>query len=491
VTKNDAAVVAKAAIWRRSGWLPEALHSAQLVVLGFLGVIFIGTLLLSLPAASRTAEPVSLLNALFTATSATCVTGLTVVDTGSRYSLFGQAVILCCIQIGGIGLMTFTTVFMVATGRRMAIADRIAIQESFYHSPTGRVSTLIFYILGATLVTEALGAAVLAGWWWYNGLYNSVAEALYAGIFHSISAFCNAGFALFPDNAMKFQSDPFVLFVFSALIISGGLGFLVGLDVKEFLQQRYFSKLWRRQVRERVEAIRPRPRVTLHTKFVVTMTLALLVIGSISYYGLEREGAFRNMSPGAALLNAVFCSVTARTAGFNAIDYTQLGGPALMCTMVLMFIGASPGSTGGGVKTSTFGLLLTYALFRWRGHAVPHAFSRSIPAETVERATSIAIAGVAIVIVAGSFLMGVEATGTHDPAASQARFLPVIFETFSAFGTVGLSMNYSSNLTPVGKLVICALMFVGRVGPLTLALAIGSKARRVKFAYAEENVMIG
>jgi trk system potassium uptake protein TrkH len=453
-------------------------------------VILTGTVLLWLPAASATGEPIGLIDAFFTATSATCVTGLAVFDTGERFTTFGQLVILTCIQIGGLGLMTFTTVLLVATGRRLAIADRIAIQESFHHSPTGQLRKLIVYIVSATLLTELIGALALAWRWLAQGVYATPSAALYSGIFHSVSAFCNAGFALFPDNVTRFRTDPLSVGVITALIIAGGVGFLVGLDVKEYVQQRWFRGLWSRPVRARVEAIRPRPRLSLHTKFVLSITAALLLIGTISYYGLERSGVLAGMSEGDAWLNAWFCSVTARTAGFNTVDYGRLSGPALLCTMVLMFIGASPGSAGGGVKTSTFGLLLVYALYRWRGHEGPHAFGRSIPQDTLDRASSVVIAGGAVVILAASFLMSTEAR-TLDPRESQAKFLPVLFETFSAFGTVGLSMGITGKLTAAGKVILSLVMFIGRIGPVTMALAMGVPRIRSRYRYAEENVMVG
>ena len=317
-----------------------------------------------------------------------------------------------------------------------------------------------------------------------------MAEAAYSGIFHAISAFCNAGFSLYPDSLVRFQTDPVVIAIVSALVIAGGLGFLVGLDVKEYLQQSLFKSLWPARVRERIEAVRPRPRLSLHTKMVLAMTSSLLAIGTVSYYGLERMGVLREMPAADALVNAWFCSVTARTAGFNTIDYANLGGPALLCTMVLMFIGASPGSAGGGVKTSTFGLLLIYAVYRWRGHGAPHAFRRSIPQETLDRASAVVVAAVGFVIIAGSFLMATEARST-DPLESQSRFLPVLFETFSGFGTVGLSMGITGGLTTAGKLVLCIVMFVGRVGPLTAALAVATRRRRPRISYAEENIMVG
>jgi trk system potassium uptake protein TrkH len=341
-----------------------------------------------------------------------------------------------------------------------------------------------------TVITEAIGAVVLAAQFWRSGKMATFADAAYSAIFHAISAFCNAGFSLYPDNLIGFQTDPVVLGVLSVLIIFGGLGFLVGLDLKEYVQQRFFKSLWPEPVRQRVQVIRPRPRLSLHSKMVLSMTAALLIVGTVSYYGLERAGALRNLSAPAALLNSWFASVTARTAGFNSIDYGQLGGPALLCTMVLMFIGASPGSAGGGVKTSTFGLLLVYAVYRWRGHGTPHAFRRSIPRETLDRASMVVIASVAFVILAGSLLMATEAIGA-DPAQSQSKFLPVLFETFSAFGTVGLSMNFTASLTTAGKLVLCIVMFVGRVGPLTAALAIAARKQQPSISYAEENVMVG
>lgn len=475
---------------RVQGWLPDRFHPAQIVVMSFGAVIAIGTVLLALPLSAQPGRSTRWIDAFFTATSATCVTGLTVVDTETHFSFAGQLVILACIQIGGLGLMTFTTVFLVATGRRLAIADRIAIQESFFHSPTGQVGTLIRYIVAATLITEALGAALLASWWLYTGAFADRGHAIYSAIFHSISAFCNAGFSLYSENAIRFRDDPFALIVLSALIIAGGLGFLVGLDVKEYLQQRYLLRFWPAEVRERIASIRPRPRISLHSKLVLTVTAALLVIGAVSYFVLERGGAFQTLGTGQAMLHSWFASVTARTAGFNAIDYATLSGPALLCTMVLMFIGGSPGSTAGGVKTSTFGLIVIYALFRWRGHDAPHAFGRSIPRETADRATAVVVASVATVILASSILMATEAANSAA-LASQQRFLPIMFETFSGFATVGLSMNFTPGLSDTGKLVLAALMFAGRVGPLTLALAIGSRARPAKFRYAEENVMVG
>ncbi|MBD0328038.1 MAG: hypothetical protein ICV68_16560 [Pyrinomonadaceae bacterium] len=466
------------------------LQPAQLIVLSFLLVILVGMLLLMLPQATRSGQRLSAVDALFTATSATCVTGLVVVDTGTIFSTFGQIVILACIQIGGLGLMTLTTVLLVLLGHRLAIADRISIQESFHHTPTSQIGVLVKYIIIATFITEFIGALLLTLYWSFTARFQTFGETIYHAVFHSVSAFCNAGFALYADSIMGFRNDPVVLLILSSLIIVGGIGFLVGLDIKEYVQQALFHRLWPKRVRQRIESIRPRPRLSTHTKFVITTTVALLLIGTLSFYLLERANTFAEMTTGNAWMNAFFCSVTPRTAGFNSIDYTQMSGASLLCTMVLMFIGASPGSTGGGIKASTFGLLIWYSISRWRGFRRLHAFNRTVPQESIDRAGAIVIAAIALVILASSALMTVETYGL-SPSESQNKFLSIAFETISAFGTVGLSLNYTALLSVPGKLIIAFVMFMGRIGPLTLALAISHKQITADYRYAEENVMIG
>ncbi|HSK72291.1 MAG TPA: TrkH family potassium uptake protein [Pyrinomonadaceae bacterium] len=463
---------------------------AQLVVLSFASVIVLGTILLSLPISTQSREGLRIIDAFFTAVSATCVTGLIVVDTGTVFSAFGQIVILTCIQIGGLGLMTFTTVFLVFTGRRLAIADSIAIQESFTQTPTGKLKTLVKYIILASFTIEAIGAFLLTIHWYWSGRFASLGETVYHAVFHSVSAFCNAGFALYADSLMGFQSDTPTILIMSTLIIVGGLGFLVGLDVKEYVQMRLFYRFWAQRVKERVDTIRSVPRLSLHTKLVLITTFALLVIGTVSYFILERRELFAEMSLGIAWLNAFFCSVTARTAGFNAIDFAGMGASGLLCTMVLMFIGASPGSTGGGVKTSTFGLLVAYSLTRWRGFINLNIFNRTIAPESIDKAGAVVVSAIALIILAGSFLMASE-TLRLQPEASHTAFVGIIFETISAFATVGLSLGQTPLLTDPGKLMISVVMFIGRTGPLTLALAISRRRRRTQFRYAEENVMIG
>ncbi|HSE98668.1 MAG TPA: potassium transporter TrkG, partial [Blastocatellia bacterium] len=287
-----------------------------------------------------------------------------------------------------------------------------------------------------------------------------------------------------------FQRDWVVQLITSGLIIVGGLGFLVGLDVKEYIQQKVFHRFWSSGVRERVESIRPRARLSVHTKLVLISTALLLAIGTVSYYLLERRGTFAGLGEATAWVNAFFCSVTPRTAGFNTIDYTQLSGAALLCTMVLMFIGANPGSCGGGIKTSTFGLLVAYSISRWRGFRMLHLFGRTVPQESIDKGAAVVVAAVALIILASSALMVTETRGA-TAAESQGVMLGILFETISAFGTVGLSLNQTALLSDAGKIIVSIVMFMGRTGPLTLALAISIKERRTQYRFAEENVMVG
>ncbi len=468
----------------------QHLNPTQIVILSFVLVIFLGTALLSLPQATATGERMPLVDALFTIVSATCVTGLIVVDTGTYFSTFGQLVILACIQIGGLGLMAFTTIFVVVLGQRVAITDRLAILQSFYHSPTANIGLLVRYILFTTLIVEAIGAVILTINWMLQARFSSFGETVYHAIFHSISAFCNAGFSLNADSMIGYSSDGVTLITMSLLIIVGGIGFLVAMDVKEYFDAMFRKRAVATRIHESVEQIVRRPRLSVHSKFVLITTASLLVIGTVSYYFLERNGLFADMSVGVAWLNAFFSSVTARTAGFNTFDYGAMSGAALLCTMVLMFIGASPGSAGGGVKTSTFGVLVAYSISRWRGHKHLNIFGRTIPQISIDRAAGVVISAVALLIIVSSVLMAIE-TYHMTSKESQVSFLPILFEAISAFGTVGLSMGETPKLGDAGKLVIALVMFLGRIGPLTLALAISPAQADKQFKYPEENIMVG
>jgi trk system potassium uptake protein TrkH len=428
--------------------------------------------LLSLPAA-HSAEPVSLLDALFTATSAVCVTGLTVVDTGTRFSAFGQAVLLLLIQVGGLGIMTFAVFVGVAMGRRVAFTDRMVIQDSMHHTPKAGMRRLVRYVVGFTLAAEAAGALVL--WLRFKDQFPA-GSAAWQSVFHSVSAFCNAGFSLLPDNLVRYRGDWLVGLAVSGLVILGGLGFLVNLELRD-------------QVLARLRRTRP-PVVTLHTRLALLVTASLLAAGALGFLALEWDNVLRGLPAGERLLASWFASVTPRTAGFNTIDYGRVSADTLFLTIFLMFVGASPGSTGGGIKTTTFGLLFALVVARWRGRGRASVFHRTIPHAVMDRALLLALLAWAMVSLSIGLLV---ATETHGVPFGEAepRFLALMFEAVSAFSTVGLSTGITPSLSAAGKLVLVALMFAGRVGPLTLVLAVGPREERGRFRYAEENVMVG
>jgi trk system potassium uptake protein len=432
----------------------------------------VGSLLLSLPL-SRAGAPVSALDALFTATSAVCVTGLTVVDTGSRFSPLGQAVILALIQVGGLGLMTFAVFAGVVLGRRVAFTDRTAIQDSMHHTPKAGVRRLVRYVVAFTLATEAAGALLL--WLRFRSQFPG-SEAAWQSVFHAVSAFCNAGFGLLPDNLVRYRGDVLINLVITGLIIVGGLGFLVNMELRD-------------QAVLRLRGRHP-PLLTLHSRLVLLVTSALLAGGTLAFLLLERDNVLRGLPLGERLLAAWFQSVTPRTAGFNTIDYGRASSDTLFFTVFLMFVGASPGSTGGGIKTTTFGLLCALVVARWRGHGRAGVFRRTIPHAVMDRALLLALLAWALVSLAIGLLVFTEGHGVPFGAA-EPRFVALMFEAVSAFGTVGLSTGITPALGPPGKLVLIALMFAGRVGPLTLVLAVGRRQERGRFRYAEENVMVG
>jgi trk system potassium uptake protein TrkH len=427
---------------------------------------------LSLPL-SRAGAPVSAVDALFTATSAVCVTGLAVVDTGTRFSAFGQAVVLALIQVGGLGLMTFAVFVGVVLGRRVAFTDRMVIQDSMHHTPKAGVRRLVRYVVGFTLVTEAAGALLL--WLRFRKQFPA-GEAAWQSVFLSVSAYCNAGFSLLPDNLVRYRGDPLVNLAITGLIVVGGIGFLVNLELRDQALLRLRG--------------RHAPLLTLHARLALVVTAALLAGGTLVFLLLEWDNVLRGLPWGERFLAAWFQSVTPRTAGFNTIDYGRVSSDTLFFTIFLMFVGASPGSTGGGIKTTTFGLLVALVVARWRGRGRATVFRRTIPHAVMDRALLLTLLAWLLVSLAVGLLALTEGHGVPF-AAAEPRFVALMFEAVSAFGTVGLSTGLTPALSAAGKLVLVALMFAGRVGPLTLVLAVGPRPGRGRFRYAEENVMVG
>jgi len=437
---------------------------AQLMVASFVMTILIGAFLLTLPVATRQAQGVDFVDALFTATSATCVTGLTVVDTGSVFSLFGQLVILFLIQVGGLGIMTFSVTLFMSVGHKISHREALAMQEVLDHDSITGILGLVWFIARMTLGLELLGALVL-----FLGFKPHIADPLwcaYAAVFHSVSAFCNAGFSLFRDNLVGFRTDALVNLCISFLIIMGGLGFIVIKDIWE----KY--------------GLRSRPAgigLKLHTKMVLAITAGLLVFGTLGILAGEYHATLQGLPLGDKLLISFFQSVTARTAGFNTVDIGSMANPGIFCVMVLMFIGASSGSTGGGVKTTTFGIVLKALINNLQNKDGISMFKRRIPDAVAQKAVAVFILSLGLVIVFTYVIGFFEQFALRD----------ILFETISAFGTVGLSTGITGSLHIGGKLLITLLMLLGRLGPLTFMLAFARQQRKAQYVFAEEKVMVG
>jgi trk system potassium uptake protein TrkH len=444
------------------------LSPAQFLAFSFLGLILLGGVMLSLPVAAAPGRHIAVIDAFFTSVSAVCVTGLIAVDTPVDLSVFGQAVVLLLIQAGGLGYMTLSTVFVSALGRSVTIQERLTLQEALNVQDMEGLVRFAGTVLKLTLAFEGVGALILLARWWPE---MGLAQAAWHGVFHAVSAFNNAGFALWSDNLMSWRGDVAVNLVVTSLIIAGGLGFFVWAEL---------IGLNRRQV-----------RLSVHTRLVLLASAALLAGGTVAFLALEWNNP-RTLGPLSVpdrLLAAWFQSVTARTAGFNTIDIGAMTAPALFVMMALMFIGASPGSTGGGVKTTTFSITVAALWATVRGSADTVIFERRLAVETVAKAFFISlIAFVALNGVAWLLLL----TEGRD-------LLRTLFETTSAFGTVGLSMgeagapvSLSAFFTPAGKLLVMAMMFIGRVGPLTLAIAVAKRAQaQAKLQYPEGKILIG
>jgi trk system potassium uptake protein TrkH len=438
---------------------------AQVLVLSFMALIASGTLLLRLPV-SAARDPLSVIDALFTATSAVCVTGLVVIDTPNDLTVFGQLVVLVLIQLGGLGYMAITTVAGVALGRQLSLHERLTLQEALNVQTMEGLARFVLTVLKLTIAFELTGAAILTARW--AGEYG-IGRAAYYGVFHAISAFNNAGFALFSDSLIRFRGDWTVNLVVTTLVICGGLGFVVLTEVGRVRQYR---------------------RLSTHTRLVLVLTAALLVVTTALIWLIEYNNprTLQPLGPGEAFLAAYFQAVTPRTAGFNTLDIGAMEHASLFLLILLMFIGAAPGGTAGGVKISTFSITVAVIWAMVRGTAEPTLLQRRIPAPLVARAFSIClIAFLALNVVAGLLLV------------TQGRdLLPTLFETTSAFGTVGLSMGEAGapvslvgHFSGMGKFLVMAMMFMGRIGPLTLAVAIARRRELARVRHPEGKFLIG
>jgi len=444
----------------------KILTPARILVLSFLGLILAGTVLLLFPF-SVSQRGLSFIDALFTSTSAVCVTGLAVIDIGKELSTIGEIVTMLLFQFGGLGIITFSVVLFGLMGRTISFKEREILQSTFLHTPRRDIFLVIKWVLFSTLTIEGIGTLLL---FLRFASDFSTGQALYQALYHSVSAFNNCGYSLFSNNLMNYQGDWLVNLTIMALIIIGGIGFIV-------IYEAY------NRVRH------PRKKLSLHSKIVLLVTGGLIVVGAILFYIFEAQHILKGESTSTGILTSLFHSVTPRTCGFNTVDVGQLTNPTILLTMTLMLIGASPGSTGGGIKTTSFALLMLIIWNRFRGQEGVNIFNRTVPREILTRTIAIVFASVFSIFLVTSFLLLVSPGESLPPVQSRHFFVEYIFESISAFGTVGLSMGTTATLTGVQKLAIVFLMFAGRFGPLTLAFSWHSPKKEI--IYAEESVMVG
>ncbi|MDU2065783.1 MAG: TrkH family potassium uptake protein [Sporomusaceae bacterium] len=444
----------------RGGSYGFRLSSSQILVGGFAAFIFFGAVLLSLPMASQSGAGVPFIDALFTATSAVCVTGLAVVDTGTTYSLFGQIVLILLIQIGGLGIMTVATLFAILSGKRIRLRERMLIQEATNQLDLAGVVRLAVYIIKTTLLVECIGGTILAIRFYQDfGL-----QGIYFGYWHAVSSFCNAGFDLMGNftSLTNYVDDWTINLTVAMLIIIGGIGFPVIADLWRYRQQR---------------------RLTLHTKVVLLTTLILIFLGSFLIFVSEFSNG-ETLGPltlSGKIQASFFQSVSTRTAGYNTIDIGSMREGTLLIMILLMFIGASPSSMGGGIKTTTFAVLVASLFGEITGRGEAQLFQRVVPKNMVYKAfmaVMLALLLVLTVTIAMSF-------------TEEFPIFKLLFDVVSGFGTVGLTMGITPLLTPVGKGWLILTMFAGRVGTLTLLMALAVRHKKCSLKYPEGRLLIG
>ncbi|MFH1152217.1 MAG: TrkH family potassium uptake protein [Pseudomonadota bacterium] len=442
---------------------------ARATLAGFALLIAAGTGLLMLPL-STTAGSIGFIDALFTATSAVCVTGLTVVDTGSTFSLEGQIILLVLIECGGLGIMLMSTLLIITAGKRLNFASHHAIQEAFTIKGSQPIPALIRDIVFFTLGAEVLGILVMLPAFYQS---HGLAYGAYLSLFHSVSAFCNAGFSLYPDSFSRYVTNPVLNLTICALIVIGGIGFPVLSELKFRLFRKTLS--WR--------------RLSLHSKLVLSSTALLIIVSTGAFLVMEWHNTLRTLPLQGKWLAAFFQAINTRTAGFNTVNIDALANETQFFMIILMFIGASPGSCGGGIKTTTFAILTIMGLSRLRGHSLPRIFKRTISEISLEKAVSVVLISM-IIICSGLLILLMTEIGDIPRPESRGKFLELLFEVVSAFGTVGLSTGVTATLSQAGKAFITGIMFIGRLGPMVVVIAM-SRGIHANYHYAREEAMIG
>ncbi|CEN34774.1 TrkH family potassium uptake protein [Capnocytophaga cynodegmi] len=434
----------------------------SLVILSFIVLIFVGTILLTMPFSYTENNEVDFFDALFTATSAVTVTGLVVNDVSSVFTIYGKIILMVLIQMGGLGLLTFSSAIILLISKKIGFHTKKIVAEGLNHVAKFDIYSHIKKVVFVVFVIEAVGALFLFGQ--FITEYDFFTAGFYA-VFHSVSAFCNAGFGLLPNNLENYVFNPFVNFVIAFLIIFGGLGFAAIIEIYEFIRGK-------------------RRKISINTKFSSLITIILLILGTLLFFVLEygNETTLANKNIFEKLLISFFHSTSLRTAGFNTIPLAGIGGATVLFCAIFMFIGASPGSTGSGVKTTTIGILFLGIKAALLNREYIEFSKRRISWRALNKASALTI--IAMFYILTMIIIMAELEPDKD-------ILKVAFELMSAFGTVGLSMGVTPHLTIASKVIIIFTMFLGRVGPLTIVLALSRDSRKGKYKYPKENILIG
>lgn len=442
--------------------IKNGISPPQLVTIVFIILIAAGTVLLSLPQASATGESIGILNAFFTSSSAVCVNGLVVVDTGSSFSMLGETIIMILIQIGGLGFMTLGVMVAIVLGRRIGLRERLILQQTTQSTSVQGLVRLSLHMVLISFVLESLAAIILTLRWQAEMGWG---QAAYYGLFHAVSAFNNAGFSLWSDSLSSHIGDPVVNLTISILFLIGGLGFMV---VVEIFRKRSWRKL------------------SLHSKVVLVGSAVLTAVGFLFIFLLEswNPDTFGQLNWSHRVLAAYFQGVAPRSAGFNSIDVSSMLAASQFLMIILMFIGAGSGGTGGGIKINTFVVLILATINTFRGGGQVHAFGRKISTDNIHRALAVVMSAITGVLLVTMLL-------TITEGLLDEHFLAILFEATSAFSTTGLSMGLTPLLSDTGKIIISITMFAGRLGPLTLAYALSQKKKATKIGYPEDNILIG
>lgn len=450
---------------------------ADRIVFSFLALIFAGTLALHLPVCSAGEEKIKLRDCLFTATSAVCVTGLTVVDTGTEFSFTGQVIILFLIQLGGLGILTFSNWFILSLhGNKSDPATRMLLSQSHGTLPYLQPSSMLRQIFAYTFLCEAIGAGLLLLRFSRDLPFG---EALWSAVFHSVSAFCNAGFSLFRDSLVQYRAEPVVNFTVILLILLGGIGFVVSADLHHFV----FAKPQDKRRRQ----------LAYHSKVVLLTTSCLILLGFTTFLVLEWRNTLADLPLGEKLLASLFLSVTPRTAGYNTLDTAALTNTTLFLTIILMGIGGSPGSTAGGIKVTTFAVLIGLIWSRSRARSRIELLGRSVPLSVVSKSVAVGSAYglLTLLSVALMELFETHGLGPAQLGAARGLFIQHLFEIVSALGTVGLSTGVTPDLEGSSHILLVVLMLLGRLGPLLFAESLIGNRKPPRYSLPEDYVMVG